>query len=87
MKLGQQLRVKELNDDSSSVNSNQGFDTVGQNRFAGHIAYENGMTLDELQDLNPEVEITRGSMGRNLQDGQQLRVGKGWFDNLSNMFS
>lgn len=65
----------------------QDFDSVGKNRFAGHIAYENGMTLDELQDLNPEVEITRGSMGRNLQDGQQLRVGKGWFDNLSNMFS
>ena len=86
MKLGQQLRVKELNDDSSSVNSNQGFDTVGQNRFAGHIAYENGMTLDELQELNPEVEITRGSMGRNLQDGQQLRVGKGWFEDFKNIF-
>ena len=65
----------------------QDFDSVGKNRFAGHIAYENGMTLDELQELNPEVEITRGSMGRNLQDGQQLRVGKGWFENLSNMFS
>ena len=65
----------------------QDFDSVGKNRFAGHIAYENGMTLDELQDLNPEVEITRGSMGRNLQDGQQLRVGKGWFENLRNMFS
>ena len=86
MKVGQQLRVKELSDDSSSVTPTKDFDTVGQNRFAGHIAYENGMTLDELQELNPEVEITRGAMGRNLQDGQQLRVGKGWFEDFKNIF-
>ena len=59
------------------------FDEISPNRFAGHIAYENGMTLDELQDLNPEVEITKGSMGRALQSGQKLRIGKGWYENLA----
>jgi len=59
------------------------FDEIGPTRFAGHIAYENGMTLDELQALNPEVEITRGSMGRALQAGQKLRVGSSWYENLA----
>lgn len=59
------------------------FDEISPTRFAGHIAYENGMTLDELQSLNPEVEITRGSMGRALQAGQKLKVGSGWYENLS----
>ena len=59
------------------------FDEISPTRFAGHIAYENGMTLDELQALNPEVEITRGSMGRALQSGQKLRVGSGWYENMA----
>jgi len=63
--------------------SSGGFDEISPTRFAGHIAYENGMTLDELQSLNPEVEITRGSMGRALQSGQKLRVGNSWYENLA----
>jgi GH24 family phage-related lysozyme (muramidase) len=59
------------------------FDEISPTRFAGHIAYENGMSLDELQALNPEVEITRGSMGRALQAGQKLRVGSGWYENMA----
>ena len=39
------------------------------------------MTLDELQSLNPEQEITYGSQGTQMPAGLKLRVGG--FENLT----
>ena len=70
----------------AASNVGRSYDTISPTRFAGHIARENNMSEDELQALNPELEITRGSMGKNLQAGQKIKVGDSWYDSLSNMF-
>lgn len=62
-------------------NSTPEFDEIGPQRFAYHIARDNNMTLDELQSLNPEQEITYGSQGTRMPAGLKLRVGG--FENLS----
>ena len=57
------------------------FDEIGPQRFAYHIARDNNMTLEELQSLNPEQEITYGSQGTRMQDGLKLRTGG--YENLA----
>ena len=59
------------------VPAQQSSHTVAANDTLYKIAKASGMSLEDLQAINPEVIDHT-----NLQLGQQLRVGNGWFEQL-----
>jgi hypothetical protein len=67
--------------DSGAVDSAKGDYIVKPNDNMYQIAKRNGMSLDDLISINPEIENPNA-----INVGQKLRLGNGWFDNLKNMF-
>ena len=67
--------------DSGAVDTLKGEYTVKPNDNMYAIAKSNGMTLDDLVSINPEIQDP--SL---INVGQKLRLGNGWFENLKNIF-
>ena len=67
--------------DSGAVDTFKGEYTVKPNDNMYQIAKRNGMTLDDLVSINPEIQDP--SL---INVGQRIRLGNGWFENLKNMF-
>tara|TARA_R110000796_G_scaffold114320_1_gene226026 strand:- start:194 stop:958 length:765 start_codon:yes stop_codon:yes gene_type:complete len=66
--------------DSGAFDTVKGEYTVKPNDNMYQIAKQNGMSLDDLISINPEIQDP--SL---INVGQKLRLGNGWFENLSNM--
>jgi hypothetical protein len=67
--------------DSGAVDTVRSEYTVKPNDNMYQIAKRNGMSLDDLVSINPEVSDP--SM---INVGQKIRLGSGWFEDLKNIF-
>ena len=73
----QQEQVVDVNASELDTPAQQATHTVADNDTLYNIAKRSGMSVEDLQAINPEV-----TDHTNLQLGQQLRVGNDWFEEL-----
>ena len=73
----EQEQVVDVNASSTDTPAQQATHTVADNDTLYNIAKRSGMSVEDLQAINPEV-----TDHTNLQLGQQLRVGNDWFEEL-----